>query len=138
MPVRTRALLIPAMLTCLATLTAACGSGGTSSPAPSASAPGGASAATGAIAVQAAEYKFEPATINATAGSVTFRVTNVGNEEHEFEIFKGETVVDEIEGLVPGLTRDLTVDLAAGDYTFVCKLPGHEEAGMKGTLTVGS
>ena len=29
-------------------------------------------------------------------------MTNNGTEEHEFEVFKGDTVVDEIEGLVPG------------------------------------
>jgi uncharacterized cupredoxin-like copper-binding protein len=45
-------------------------------------------------------------------------------------------VVDEIEGLVPGLAKELTVTLAAGDYTFKCKLSGHDQLGMKGTLTV--
>jgi uncharacterized cupredoxin-like copper-binding protein len=45
-------------------------------------------------------------------------------------------VVDEIEGLVPGLDLTLTVDLEAGDYTFACKLNGHDQAGMTGTLTV--
>ena len=34
----------------------------------------------------------------------------------------------------PRLT--LTVDLEAGDYTFACKLNGHDQAGMTGTLTV--
>ena len=63
-------------------------------------------------------------------------MTNEGTEEHEFEIFKGDQVVDEIEGLVPGLDRTLTVNLDAGDYTYVCKLAGHESAGMKGALTV--
>ena len=37
---------------------------------------------------------------------------------------------------MPGLTKDLTVTLEAGDYTFVCKLNGHDQLGMKGTLTV--
>ena len=94
----------------------------------------------GVVAVQASDssgaYTFTPSTLNVPAGSVTFSVRNAGNEEHEFEIFKGEQVVDEIEGLVPGLTKELTVTLAAGDYTFVCKLNGHDLAGMKGTLTV--
>lgn len=88
------------------------------------------------IAVSASEYRFEPASLTAPAGEVTFRITNTGTVEHEFEIFEGDQVVDEIEGLVPGLTRDLTVTLEAGDYTYVCKLAGHEEQGMKGTLTV--
>jgi uncharacterized cupredoxin-like copper-binding protein len=67
---------------------------------------------------------------------VTFSVKNAGSEEHEFEIFKGETVVDEVEAIVPGLTKGLTLTLVAGDYTFVCKLNGHDQLGMKGTLTV--
>ena len=54
----------------------------------------------------------------------------------EVELFEFRQVVDEIEGLVPGLDRTLTVDLAAGDYTYVCKLAGHDAAGMHGTLTV--
>ncbi len=37
---------------------------------------------------------------------------------------------------MPGLTRDLTVTLDAGDYTYVCKLAAHDTLGMKGNLTV--
>jgi iron uptake system component EfeO len=92
----------------------------------------------GVIAIEAKEYAFIPSTVTVPAGSVTFSIRNVGNEEHEFEIFKGDTVVDEVEGIVPGLTKDLTVTLAAGDYTFLCKLNGHDQLGMKGTLTVTS
>ncbi|MES1239737.1 MAG: cupredoxin domain-containing protein, partial [Chloroflexota bacterium] len=81
-------------------------------------------------------YTFTPSTLSVAAGKVTFSVRNAGGEEHEFEIFKGEKVIEEIEGIVPGLTKELTVTLEAGDYTFVCKLNGHDLAGMKGTLTV--
>jgi plastocyanin len=94
------------------------------------------SLAPGTVAVAASEYKFDPSTLSTKAGEVTFAVTNAGNEEHEFEIFKGDQVVDEIEGLTPGLTKSLTATLAAGEYTYVCKLAGHDALGMKGTLTV--
>ena len=112
----------------LALVLAACGAAGPSvapTPVPS-----------GVVAVETKEYAFTPSTIIVPAGAVTFSVRNVGSEEHEFEVFKGETVVDEIEGLVPGLTKDLTVTLVAGDYTYLCKLNGHDQLGMKGTLTV--
>ena len=104
----------------------------------SGSASPGASAALSAAVVDVAarDYAFDPSAISVAPGPVTFRVENVGAEEHEFEIFRGDVVVDEIEGLLPGLTKDLTVTLAAGDYTFVCKLADHEQRGMKGTLTV--
>jgi high-affinity iron transporter len=115
----------------VAFIVSACG-GSTAAP----SVAPGASDHSGVIAVAASEFKFDPAVITTAAGSVTFRITNVGSVEHEFEIFLGETVVDEVEGLVPGLARDLTVALEPGEYTFVCKLAGHDAAGMKGTLTV--
>jgi high-affinity iron transporter len=112
---------------------AACGG----TPSPSAAASDAAAVGSGAtVKVAAAEYRFEPDTITVAAGQVTFEVKNNGTEEHEFELFKGDAVVDEIEGLVPGLTRTLPVTLEAGDYTFACKLAGHDLAGMTGTLTV--
>jgi iron uptake system component EfeO len=96
----------------------------------------GGSGAPGTIAVTASEFTFSPSAVTTRAGNTTFVVTNAGIAEHEFEILKGDQVVDEVEGLVPGITREISVDLAAGSYTYVCRLSGHEEAGMKGTLTV--
>ena len=36
----------------------------------------------------------------------------------------------------PGETSTLTATLKQGTYTFLCPVPGHAAAGMKGTLTV--
>lgn len=115
-------------LVAVAAIAAACGADqptGSATPVPS-----------GIVPVNALEFKYEPSTLTVPAGSVTFAVRNTGNIEHEFEIFKGDTVIDEIEGLVPGLIKELTVTLEPGEYVYVCKLAGHEEQGMKGTLTV--
>jgi iron uptake system component EfeO len=90
----------------------------------------------GVVAVEAREYQFTPTTLSVPAGSVTFSIRNAGSQEHEFEVFKGDQVVDEVEGIVPGLTKQVTMTLEAGDYTFLCKLNGHDQLGMKGTLTV--
>jgi len=117
-------------LLAVAAAVVACGGGSTTSNAPATPVP------SGVIAVEAKEYAFTPSAITVPAGSVTFSIRNVGSQEHEFEIFKGDQVVDEVEGIVPGLTKNATVTLAAGDYTFVCKLNGHDQLGMKGTLTV--
>lgn len=117
-----------------AALIAACG-GTTPTSGPGATGPA-ATLPAGTYAVEAKNYSFTPSTISVPAGEVTFQITNAGTEEHEFEIFKGDTVVDEVEGLVPGLTKDLTVTLAAGDYQFKCLLNGHDQLGMTGTLTV--
>jgi plastocyanin len=123
-----RSLLSLAVVLGLAAAAVACSQpAGSNAPQPSAE---------GVVNVDASEYRFDPATISVPAGAVTFRVRNVGSVEHEFEVFKGTEVVDEIEGLVPGLVKDLAVTLETGAYTYVCKLAGHEEAGMTGTLTV--
>lgn len=130
----TRLTLLPAAAVA-ALVVAACG-GSSASSSPAASASGGASPAAGTVKVTATEMQFDPSSVTVPAGETTFQVTNGGTIEHEFEIFKGDTVVDEVEGLVPGVMLPLTVNLEAGDYTYVCKIAGHEEAGMNGTLTV--
>ena len=129
LPVRRRRAAVTG-LALVALVVAACGSSGGASSGPATTVP------SGVIAVEAKEYQFTPSTITVPAGSVTFSIRNVGSQEHEFEIFKGDQVVDEVEGIVPGLTKDATMTLAAGDYTFECKLNGHDQLGMKGTLTV--
>ena len=127
---RPRASRAAALLLPLAGLLAACASGSTGSTGPATAVP------SGVIAVEAKEYAFTPSTITVPAGSVKFSIKNVGSQEHEFEVLKGDQVVDEVEAIVPGLTKDATMTLAAGDYTFLCKLNGHDQLGMKGTLTV--
>jgi iron uptake system component EfeO len=114
----------------LAALLAACSSSSTPSPS------SGAGGAGPVINVHAVDFRFDPSSISVAAGKVTFHVKNGGSAEHEFEIIKNDQPVDEIEGLVPGLEKDLTVDLPAGTYSIECRLPGHLEQGMKATLTV--
>jgi iron uptake system component EfeO len=97
----------------------------------------GATNADGSINVSAHEFRFDPSTLSASAGTVQFRVTDAGSIEHEFEVITADGgVAGEIEGLVPGVTRTLSVNLAPGSYRYACRLPGHEQAGMHGTLTV--
>jgi iron uptake system component EfeO len=76
-------------------------------------------------------------TTTVTAGEVTFAVTNSGDDETEFYLYAadGEDVVSEVEDIGPGLTRELTVDLEAGDYVTACK-PGMTGDGIRGDLTV--
>ena len=123
-----------AAIAVLVLVLAACG-GSAATTVPSVAAPGS-PAAGGPIDVAASEFAFTPSTLAIDAGQVTFHVRNTGALEHEFEILRGETVIDEIEGLVPGLERDLALTLEPGEYVYVCRLAGHEESGMKGTLTV--
>jgi plastocyanin len=103
---------------------------------PAASGAATAVAAATTVSVVLVDYAFQPDAITVPAGDITFSLRNEGAEEHEFEIFRGDQVVDEAEGLIPGLERDFSVTLAPGQYTFVCKLADHEQRGMVGTLTV--
>ena len=93
-------------------------------------------AADSTVSVVLVDYAFEPDALTLPAGEITFSLRNDGAETHEFEIFRGDQVVDEAEGLIPGLERDLTVTLEPGEYTFVCKLADHEQRGMTGALTI--
>jgi uncharacterized cupredoxin-like copper-binding protein len=68
----------------------------------------------------------------ATPGAVTFRFTNIGTVAHDFKISgKGTPLVS------PGKSATLTVRFKAkGKFPYLCTVPGHAEAGMKGTFTV--
>ena len=90
----------------------------------------------GVIGVEAKDYAFVPTSVDAPAGGVTFAVRNTSGQDHQFEIYSGETLIDGVLDIGGGQTKDLTVTLAAGSYTFICKLNGHDQLGMKGTLTV--
>ena len=70
-------------------------------------------------------------TKRAPAGKVKFVVTNVSSIRHDFKIAGKKTPI-----LGKGKTAAITVSLAKGKkYTYVCTVPGHAAAGMKGTFT---
>lgn len=86
----------------------------------------------GAIVVEADEYSFEPETITAPAGEITFALKNAGSLEHDLTIDEADF---EVRALA-GQTEIDTVELEAGTYEIYCSVAGHLAAGMEGTLTV--
>ncbi len=110
---------------------AACGGGGGEGESENGGGDGGGSAQT--LTVKASEFKFEPNTLQAPAGTdVTISLTDVGTIEHDLTIDEaGLKIV-----VKPGETKTGTFNLEAGTYTFYCSVPGHREAGMEGSLTV--
>jgi uncharacterized cupredoxin-like copper-binding protein len=65
-------------------------------------------------------------------GRVTFFVMNGGRLAHDFRIRGNKTVL-----IRPGRTARLTVTFSKrGRYPYVCTVPGHSAAGMKGVFTV--
>ncbi len=102
--------------------------------------------------------------LDVPAGRVSLRVTNAGTVDHEVVVLplgadqrigqrtvRADGTVDESgslgeasaggaagagEGIEPGATGWVTLDLKPGRYELVCNLPGHYAAGMYGLLVV--
>jgi mono/diheme cytochrome c family protein len=78
-------------------------------------------------------YQFTKAT--AKAGQVTLLSKNDSPVPHDISI-KGGGVAEQGDQVTDGGTSKLSVRLKPGKYTYYCSVPGHEQGGMKGTLTV--
>ncbi len=84
-------------------------------------------------------------TSNITAGPVTFKVTNAGTLPHDFKIcatpvtkLTANACVGKVTPmLAKGKSATLTLTLKKGQYEFLCTVPGHASAGMKGAIGVG-
>ena len=137
------------------------GDGASSSAAASGSSPSACGeimpAADDGIEVTEMDFSIEPASTSADAGPITFDIQNEGPQTHEFVVFKtdldpadlptnddgtvdeegkGVKHIDEIEDIAPCTAQSLSVDLDAGNYVFICNLPGHYASGMHTSFTV--
>ena len=114
----------------------ACGGGGSSGGDTS----GGGSVAAGGqvveIDVASSGFAYAESTATATAGHVTIKSMNPQGTGHDIAL-KGDGVDEKGEIVQDGGVSTIDIaDLKPGTYTFYCSVPGHEAAGMKGTLTV--
>lgn len=110
----------------VAILLAGCGGGGSSGQ-PS-----------GSIKVTLNEFSFTPSSLTAPSGKVVFFLVNSGTLSHDMAIRDSSNHRIATSELVSaGDSFVFTVDnIAAGSYTIFCTQPGHEDSGMKGTLTI--
>lgn len=104
---------------------------------PGAGGGGGAAVPAGEVAQEVTvamhDIFFEPKEITIPANTnVKFILPNQGAAAHNFSIPDQDISVD----VAPGETKDVVVNLPAGEYAFDCNVPGHKEAGMIGTLKV--
>jgi uncharacterized cupredoxin-like copper-binding protein len=89
-------------------------------------------AASTKVTVTAIEFKFTLSKKSVKHGTVVFDVVNKGKLSHDFKIDGKKTPL-----IKPGKSATLTVTFAkAGSYPYLCTVPGHAAAGMKGTLKV--
>jgi plastocyanin len=87
-----------------------------------------------AVEVVSHDIFFEPSELSIPADSdVTVRLPNEGVTPHNFSIDELGISVD----IAPGATEETVINAPAGEYEYYCNVPGHKQAGMVGTLTVG-
>lgn len=87
------------------------------------------------LAADKSALKFDKSSLTAKAGKVTLEMANPSQLPHAVAI-KGNGVDVDGKTVGNGETSTASTDLKPGTYTFYCPVPGHEAAGMKGTLTV--
>ena len=114
----------------------------------------GATAAASAIDVTAEEWSMKPSAATATAGEISFKLTNKGATPHELAIAKTALTPDKLpvvngavdEKQVSPVGRTANVDsgksetkvlkLESGKYVLYCNIPAHYGQGMHTALTV--
>jgi len=90
------------------------------------------------------EFKFTLSAKSVPHGTVTFKVTNKGNVPHDFKVCSkaGNTTALTCAGkgtpqISGGASATLKITFTkAGTYEYLCTVPGHAAAGMKGALKV--
>ena len=86
------------------------------------------------VTVAASEFKFVFSKRSAPIGTVAFTVVNRGKISHNFKI--GGKVTPTLN---PGQKATLTVIFKKkGRYAYLCTIPGHAAAGMKGLFAVAT
>lgn len=120
-----------------ATATAASSSSSTAAPASSGGGGGGGGGAKLSLAADpSGALKYDKTSLNAKAGKVTIDFTNKAPLGHNVTIASSGGAVLGATPTFQGGSKTLSVNLKPGTYTFFCSVPGHEQAGMKGTLVV--
>jgi uncharacterized cupredoxin-like copper-binding protein len=119
---------------------------------------GGETGDEGVVGATLADYSITLDSSSASAGEVTFDVTNDAEQIHEFVVLQtdlaedqlptdetgdvdeagdpGIELIGEIEDIEGGATQSLTLGLDAGSYVLICNLPGHYGLGMYTSFTV--
>jgi uncharacterized cupredoxin-like copper-binding protein len=94
------------------------------------------------------DWSFDTKRLAAEAGRITIELQNDSGLGHNVRVHTGKCCFKpgfkdlggtEVIGSTKSDTRDsvkATLSLAPGTYTFLCSIPGHFQAGQRGTLVV--
>ncbi|MCE3276992.1 MAG: peptidase family protein [Propionibacteriaceae bacterium] len=90
-----------------------------------------------ALTVQATDSECKLSAASAPSGALTFAVTNGGTKVTEFYLYgeDGMRIVGEVENIGPGITRELVMKVAPGNYITACK-PGMAGDGIRAPFSV--
>jgi manganese oxidase len=104
-----------------------------SAPAPETASAAVATDAPAAITVTLSEFEIAPSSIEIAPGGV-ITVSNAGSAPHDFAIIGTDLATPMLQ---TGDAHELELgELAPGTYEVHCSVPGHDSAGMTGTLVV--
>ncbi len=81
------------------------------------------------VTVTMKEFKFTLSKKIVPHGTVVFKLVNKGSLGHDFKIAGKKSKL-----IGKGKTGTLTVTLTKGSKAYLCTVPGHAAAGMKGTI----
>lgn len=99
-----------------------------------------ANAGSGGPVITMVDIAFNPAKLTIAANTdVVINLPNNGTAVHNFNIDGKKNPSDpgiHSGDVQPGQGTSVTVNLPPGDWYFYCNIPGHEQAGMFGALTV--
>jgi nitrite reductase (NO-forming) len=88
----------------------------------------------GTIAIEAFDLGFTPSEASVEkAGIYSVEFRNTGTMSHDLTFADGTQLV-----AAAGETAKDTVAVPEGGLSFICSIPGHEQAGMKGMVAVGA
>jgi len=95
---------------------------------------GGGGGATKVVNVTLKDFAFDPATVTIPTAGATIHLMNGGSVTHNFQV--ADLSIKSID-INAGQSYDLTIPATpAGTYKIICPQPGHEGAGMVGSLVV--
>jgi len=80
--------------------------------------------------------RYDQKIVHAHAGTIKIVFVNRSMLKHNVNVEQGEREFGKTATVSHG-TTSVTLTLKAGKYNFYCSVPGHEDAGMRGTLVVG-
>ena len=98
----------------------------------------------GELEVDMGSFYFEWIDAIAVTGEIEVVAHNVSTDYHNIEFFgaaegssfMGGTDGDAVAGSMGNETAEGTVLLFPGEWTVICNVPGHREAGMETTITI--